>query len=168
MNVTLPTPSALQDLLDHSDVRRILEKYMSCLDRRDYAGIASCFTDDAEIQYDLKPWRFKGGRELADQARFIEQYTATNHAVSNVDIELSGDTAHTHIFAVATLLAGTEVSGRVLVRGIHYEDWLARSANGWRISRRIHRPTWQFDAESQVRVFPAVPGVGQAAEKSRV
>jgi len=157
MKATAPAAGALQDLLDRAEIRRIVDKYMSALDRRDYAGIAACFTKDADIQYDLKPWRFKGGKELADQARLIEQFTATTHAVSNIDIEIDGDTARLHMQGMATLLSGRHDSGRILVRGIHYEDSLVRSESGWLIARRIHKPTWQFDAASQVRVFPAVP-----------
>jgi hypothetical protein len=86
------TPAALQDLLDRAAIGEVLARYCRAADRCDEELLRSCYHPDATDQHG----RFAG--TAADFAGWVTgvQRTAsivTQHAVSNVVIELAGDTA---------------------------------------------------------------------------
>ncbi len=141
--------TVMHEVLDKYFIRETLENYLASLDNKDWDGIASCFTDDAVAQYNFEPERLHGGRGVANWLHRMTAYNATNHGLSNVKIRLDGERAEADSLVVATLHQGEEGNGRVAVRGISYNDVLARTDSGWKICSRVHQPTWQYDAVSQ-------------------
>jgi hypothetical protein len=69
------------ELLEELALRRVMDRYLACLDRRDFDGIAACFTDDAPIVYLDGPVSLVGGQALADYLRFVTNFRASNHMV---------------------------------------------------------------------------------------
>lgn len=136
-------------VLERYLVREVLEDYLGALDRKDWDAIAACFTDDARSQYNLEPGWLEGGKGVADWLHVVAAYNATNHGLSNAKIEVEGQQAYSESLVVATLHEGGHGRGRVLVRGISYQDWLVKVEDQWKIRKRIHQPTWQYDAVSQ-------------------
>ncbi len=131
-------------------VRSVLERYLYCLDAGDYAGLAACFTDDAELAYDVLPHRFVGGRALADWIAEVHDRTGSRstHVLANARVDSTGPgvaAASSHV--VATLARPVNTGYAVRVRGIRYEDELVETAEGWRIGKRTHLPQWTYDAE---------------------
>ncbi len=83
--------------------------------------------------------------------RFFEQALGTGpdgiggpstHLMTNVTVDLDGDSARADTKAVAYLT--NEDAGTVVVRGLRYSDECVRDESGWRLRRRLHRAEWQY------------------------
>lgn len=144
------------DSAERLAIRELVNRYFFAIDDRDEALLASCFTAEATAHYHkgfVTEVRLKNGGDIA---RFLldrtSVYSATNHVASNMNIARHVDTARVVIHTVATCVVGSQ--GKVLVRGIRYEDDLVREPDGWRIRHRVHIPQWQYEAAA---VTPAIP-----------
>lgn len=134
----------VQELKDRDEIARLIRTYAHGVDRRDWALVRSCFSDDAEA---------KGSRStgpidpyLAELIPGVEFYPTTMHFMGNQLVELDGDTAHIETYAVAYHWKG-EVAGSEhpenLVVGVRYLDTLQRRDEGWRITSRQVSPDWR-------------------------
>lgn len=134
-----------------SNVRVVLEDYLYSLDAQDFDLLANCFTDDAEISYDLKPHTFVGGRALAEWVAdtHARSRAMTLHTLGNVHITVDARTVSAVSHVVAHLAKGVAEGYTVKSRGIRYDDELVETAEGWRICRRTHRPIWQCEGTGQ-------------------
>ena len=148
-----------QQMSDHIEITQILYRYAPAIDSRDFALLASLFTGDATIHYDVT-----GGTRLhvTEAVEWLRQalpmFRVTQHALSNPRIDLDGDTARAVTYVTATHvqvgLDGTEVY--IVMHGA-YSDRLERTDAGWRISERrlddIHTHG-HFLSPDRVRKFP--------------
>ncbi|MGE4219744.1 MAG: nuclear transport factor 2 family protein [Alphaproteobacteria bacterium] len=137
------------DLNDWYAVRRAIEGYFSAVDRRDWDGVANCFTDDVSATYNTGGQVTLTGRQATlERVQIIKNATASQHLLSNTHITVSGDTAEAVTFCIATLIVGPVDGGRAVVRGIRYDDTLVRTGGSWQIKRRTHNPQWQYETKS--------------------
>jgi hypothetical protein len=67
--------------------------------------------------------------------------------------EISDSKAIAHSLVIATLHQGQDGVGRVQIRAIDYVDTLIKNGDVWKIEKRIHQPTMQYDALSQRKVL---------------
>jgi ketosteroid isomerase-like protein len=132
--------------LDKVAIRETIEDYLNFLDAKDWDGIASCFSEDAQSWYNFEPEVLRGGRGVANWLRArVGKYGATDHALSNLHIALNGDSATCDSRLTASLLYEKGAEKRVAVRAIWYRDKLRRERDRWLISERRHEPQWQYD-----------------------
>jgi ketosteroid isomerase-like protein len=132
--------------LDKIAIRETIEDYLNFLDAKDWPGVASCFTEDAQSRYNFEPEVLRGGRGVADWVRArLSKYGATDHALSNLHIVLDGDFATCDSRLTASLLHVEGAERRVSVRAIWYRDKLRREGDRWLIFERLHEPQWQYD-----------------------
>lgn len=75
----------------------------------------------------------------------LATYSGTDHALSNLRIEVDGDSAVCDSRVTASLLYAAGESRRVAVRAIRYRDKLRREGDRWLIHERRHEPQWQYD-----------------------
>ncbi|MFF1464708.1 nuclear transport factor 2 family protein [Streptomyces sp. NPDC058330] len=135
-NITVP------DLQDRNEIASLVTAYCFALDRRDFARVASVFTEDAEVRNVFDPYmpegeKFTGvtagGRALADGVRqMFSKLDATQHLLGATTVELTDTGAHASTQIVAHHHRGSEYYHT----GGTYEDDLVRTPDGWRISRR--------------------------------
>jgi ketosteroid isomerase-like protein len=136
-------------------VRSVIERYFNAIDRRDYALLATCFTQDVDFEFNLGTRIAIQGREaLIARMSAIPRPAASSHALSNTAIDIDADGATAVTFAVVHVILGQIDGGKVLVRGIRYDDRLVREDGGWRIASRRHNPLWQYET---VATLPRVP-----------
>ena len=135
--------------LDKVAIRETIENYLNFLDARNWEGIASCFSDDAKSWYNFEPQALIGGKGVADWLRRIEAYGSTDHALSNLHIDVDGDLATCDSRLTASLHFGAERDGTISVRAIWYRDKLRRSGDRWVIYERRHEPQWQYEVPSR-------------------
>ena len=146
---------ALRMLLEQSAIRDVIGQYFYSLDRRDFAALGACFTSDVHAEYFGGKAVYPGRKAIVEALRPIAQFKSTSHLICNMMIKVDGDRAKADTNAVAYIVVDEGGGkGRVLVRGIQYLDDLVHGPEGWRISRRLHIPTWQYEVAS---VPPAVP-----------
>lgn len=132
---------AIRHLLDRAEIHDLMVRYAVAVDRRDEDAIAACFVPDAWSEY--------GGRVLGhgvdrilDHIRPIRHFHATSHYVVSVLAQVEGDTASAETYCISHLVGHDDDDAHVRTRGIRYLDELVRTDDGWRITRRVHRPVW--------------------------
>ena len=130
-------------------IRSLIERYFNALDRRDFAQLADCFTEDAQTTYLQGAWHCDGRAATVERLLVMRQFPASTHSVGNVVIRTAGDEVRGEVFATAHLLA---TNGLVHVRGLRYVDRYVRKGMQWRIASRDHSAIWQYDV-------PAAPAL---------
>ncbi len=148
-----------QELVDYIAIKRILDLYMSALDRRDLEDMRLCFTDDADLHYhaDLED-ASKGDHRVGGQSFAgppfdrLAKLASTNHTMSNSVIKIDGDRATADSRGFTYLLNGE--AGEVSMRAVRYLDDLVRTPDGWRITRRRHIPQIQFEVRASAIRMP--------------
>ncbi len=127
----------------------MLERYYFAIDAKDEAIMCSCFAKDALIVYhtgEKHEVRLNGHAELM---KYLHSGIAWNgpsiHALSNSVVKVTGaNTAKASAYAIAHLV----VEGKVLVRGLRYDDSIVRQGESWVIKHRDHRSVWQYEAQN--------------------
>lgn len=134
-----------------TDVRELLEKYLYALDFEDYNALEECFTDDAELTYDVKPYKFVGGRDLAVWVKTAHEAHQAHsaHVMGSMSLNFAGERVVARSFVVANLATPMDSGFAVKVRGIRYDDELVSGQSGWRICRRVHAPLWQYECSGR-------------------
>ena len=124
---------------DHTDktaISDVLTRYMTAIDRRDWSLYRSCFTEDIKLDGPVGSWT---NRE--DLANAMDEWHAplglTVHHISNVVVDVDGDTATARSYGNAILQTSQEHYEKVLNLHGFYDDTLVRTQDGWKISRRI-------------------------------
>jgi len=116
------------------DVAELLVRYAAGIDRRDWALLRSCFTDDCQLDYgDVARW--SSGDEVTDWMRKThEPLGHTLHRITNPSVVVDGETVTARSYVDAVVL------GPDNARGAHvlgfYDDVVVRTDQGWKISRR--------------------------------
>lgn len=123
------------------EVRRLLVTYAVAVDAKRWDLFDRVFTEDVVADYGYpEPYR---GREAWKQAFDVHHrvYQATQHAIHNDLAEVDGDAGTCLSYSLFTLVSGE----RIATGGCWYDDTLVRTADGWRISRRVCRVIWMRD-----------------------
>jgi len=148
-------------LEDRDAISRLIIQYAEAVDRRDADLLITCFTDDAEASFGGIGVPGRGGKAVAaflGSVAGTPQQTGipmkTSHLFNNVVITLDGDEAD--VRSTASVYSVRGEPEQVHIRGITYHDRVRRTADGWRIARRVHVPHWEGVAEN-VPLTPIVP-----------
>lgn len=126
----------LAEISDRLEIQQLLVDYSTAIDRRRFDDLDWVFTPDAYIDYramggidgtypDVKIWL----------AQVLPNFPAYFHMLGNADIRVDGDAASSRTICFNPMKL--DESGRVLFCGLWYEDEFVRTADGWRISRRV-------------------------------
>ena len=118
---------------DEHDIAKVLVRYATGIDRRDWDLFRTCFTDDVLAEYEgLDPWH--SADEITES--MITSHADmghTMHRLSNLAITVAGDEATARTYVDAILMAPDGQTG-LNPRGF-YDDELIRTAG-----RVAHRP----------------------------
>jgi hypothetical protein len=118
----------LQRLLDEHEITRLCYRYGTTLDDRDWAGLRTCFTDDAVTVYEGPV----GGEFTGYEA-----------------IEQDGDTATAQCYLHAQHVRPGTPGGDLCMLGGRYTDRITRTPDGWRFTHR-RLETWWIDGNPAV------------------
>jgi SnoaL-like domain len=137
-----------------------LHRYCRGIDRMDAELIRSAYHVDG---YDDHGDYFRGG--VQDYIAWVlpvlaTRFTSTMHTLSNITIQVDGDTAKVESYLIAYhVSAGT---GALRVFGARYVDRFEdRPDAGWRIAHRTLVSEWQTEQAGQF--VPTPPGTVPAA-----
>lgn len=90
---------SLQELSDRREIEDLMIRYADRIDANDPDGAAACFAPDGIGNY----WGIEKGREaIAERLRgILRGFTATSHHLTNLKIEIAGDsaTAQSYVYA---------------------------------------------------------------------
>lgn len=118
---------------DRDEIIDLTVRYATAIDGRQYAVLATVFTDDADLDYgEVGQWT--GAAEVTAFMDLAHAGAAnTLHRMTNQAVTVDGDAATVRSYVDALILAA-DGSG---VNAIgYYDDEAVRTAHGWRISKR--------------------------------
>lgn len=119
---------------DRLDIQEALSRYAIHVDTGDAQRFSQLFTEDCVWAWEAIGLRIRGRAQVRYLGEMVYRHTrGAQHAVSNVVIEVRGDSASA-ISQVAVLLSKTEGIYPVMVG--YYEDSLVRVEGRWLIAER--------------------------------
>lgn len=133
-------PDARRILVDRLEIEALLIRYGTALDTRDSALLASCFSEDAVLNYDAAPPATRDA--FVERAKGLKRLAVTQHVVANITVDLDGDRANATSYAHAQHVRGESEGREAYLMGGTYTDALARTPDGWRITRRRFICRW--------------------------
>jgi hypothetical protein len=129
---------SLEEISDRLELQQLLIGYSEAIDRRQFDELDAIFTPDAYIDYratggidgrypQIKPW-------LAEVLpKYFSSYA---HMLGLPAIQLDGDKATARTFCFNPMVLKGE-KPKIYQVGVWYDDEFVRTADGWRISRRV-------------------------------
>jgi hypothetical protein len=136
-------PMDLQQLSDRLEINDLLCRYAEALETKDWALLATCFTEDAAVDYSAS-----GGVQgtLEQAVAFLSQtiplFSATFFVCTNAQVSIDGDEATGRTHFQTTMLLGERSSASYLVAAGYYVDRFRRTDAGWRINQRVEEPVF--------------------------
>lgn len=139
------------------EIRDTVERYFAAMDGRKFEMLRDVFTPDATGFWFNE---LSGVDNIIARISNVSRFKSSTHVAGNSVVRLEG---HLHASVVTEAVAYLEVSGLrpyIIVRGISYtDDFVFLADVGWRISRRIHDPKWQYSCLAEVPSLPPrLPG----------
>ena len=134
-----------QELADRAEIHDVIVRYGWSIDTKDWALLDTCFTDDAEVDYSSNPGGKAGPyRQVRSWLeKMLSAFPVTQHLMSNIDVKLDGDRATARTMVVNPQGAATrEGPLHFFYVGGRYDDELIRTAEGWKIARRVETTLW--------------------------
>jgi uncharacterized protein (TIGR02246 family) len=127
--------SRLQELLDSREIEQVFVRYFDRVDANDPVGASQCFAED--VTFEIMIGKRKQGRERMARslARVLDRYERTSHHVSNIRVDLDGDTADVvaYVYAYHRLRENDE-PWHLWARMI---DTFARIDGRWQITEHV-------------------------------
>ena len=132
---------SLAEISDRLEIQQLMVDYSTAIDRRRFDDLDRVFTLDAYIDYratggvdgrypEVKAW-------LAD---VLPNFPAYSHMLGNFDVRISydpaGDTASSTTICFNPMVMGGDKQ-QVYFVGLWYIDEFVRTAEGWRMTRRV-------------------------------
>ena len=128
---------SLAEISDRFEIQQLLIDYSTAIDTRQFDDLDHVFTADAYIDY-----RAMGGIDgrfpevKAWLAQVLPNFPAYAHMIGNFDVRIDGDTASSRTICFNPMVLGGE-QNQILYCGLWYDDEFIRTAEGWRMSRRV-------------------------------
>lgn len=117
-------------------IEAVLFDYATVLDKKDYAGLANVFIEDAVVEY-IGIADCNGLAEIQGLVgSILDKCAETQHMLSNVIINVNGDTAEASCYLQAMHVGKGEHEGQIMMVWGEYIDQLVLSNGQWRISKR--------------------------------
>ncbi|MDX6741166.1 nuclear transport factor 2 family protein [Actinocorallia sp. A-T 12471] len=138
--------SAVRALLDKQEIHEVLARYLRAADRGDVAGLAACYLPGATEDH--------GGVFTGTADDYVASITQvlthpkgrTMHCMTNVLIDLDGDTASVESYVVTFSAVRTADGRGSSFVGARLLDRFERRDGRWGIAHRALRWEWSHDA----------------------
>ena len=134
---------SLAEISDRLEIQQLLVDYSTAIDNRRFDDLDRVFTPDAHIDYtdlggiagtfrDVKAWL----------AEVLPNFPAYFHMLGNFDIRIDGDMASSRTILFNPMKLSDD-SDQVMFCGLWYDDKFIRTAEGWRMTRRVETKSIQ-------------------------
>lgn len=127
----------MSELDDRAAITEVLVRFCRGVDRLDEELIASCFHADATDDHGMYTGSGRGfARYVMESASSM---ISTVHSVSNVTIELAGDTAHSeaYVHVVMRMPSGDGGAADHIIHARYIDRFERRDGGPWRIADRL-------------------------------
>lgn len=132
----------VDDLIARQEIADVLFRYSRGVDRLDLDLVRSCYHPDAYDDHGA----FKGNLDefIKVSPAFLSKWTATQHFLGNMLIEVDGDIARAETYAVAFhRREDADGNGKDDIMGIRYVDRFERRDGEWKIAYRATVADWR-------------------------
>ena len=136
----------LNVLADEAAIRRLMDRYGSGVDERNWDDFSEIFDDPLETDFSgmdasFVPATVARATHVAGTRAVIGQFDVTQHMITNVQISFAGEYARARaVMRAEHWLGGLRGAPRYTMFGV-YDNGFRRTAAGWRISRLVLRLT---------------------------
>jgi len=135
----------LQMLLDHFDIREVIEAYVHACDRGDRDAVADVYHPDSWD--DHGPLKSSGPEFATNVVDSLRQYwKSCNHLLGQSRIRVTGDTAGAETLFFATLTRDENGITMLDQQIGRYVDRFERREGTWRIKERLCIQEWACSA----------------------
>lgn len=138
---------SLAEISDRLEIQQLITDYSTAIDTRRFDDLDAVFTPDAHIDYTAL-----GGIEgrypevKAWLAEVLPNFPMYAHMLGNFSVHIDGDTASSRTICFNPMVLPTAAGKdqeHVMFCGLWYDDEFVRTADGWRITRRVETKTFQ-------------------------
>jgi 3-phenylpropionate/cinnamic acid dioxygenase small subunit len=124
---------------DKEQIAEVLIRYATGIDSKDWPLLRSCWADEIDVDYQ-QLGHFTSPDALTDVMRQLhEKMGPTYHRLSNFVINVEGDRATVRSYVHAVLMPQPDDDTNWVDALGHYDDVFVRTADGWRINKRVSR-----------------------------
>ncbi len=134
-------PIDVQELADREAIREVRYRFGAALDTRDWEQFAALFTDDATGDFTSVGATGAASPKDAIVGMFRAAFRlpvdrlATQQIISNVLVDVQGDTATSSSYLEGHHRLPGHAGGDDVTLRARYDDHLVRTRDGWRIGR---------------------------------
>lgn len=126
-----PTPTTLEQLLAHEQIRQLASRYAVAVDSRDLDTLVELFVDDVQVG------RATFGRD-ALRASFVESLSAVGVTILQVTTQVIDLVDDDHATGVVYCAGQVQDGERWIHQSILYRDTYERRDGSWYFVRRVH------------------------------
>jgi hypothetical protein len=132
----------LQELIDHHEIKKLIDAYAAGCDRFDAKRMASPFHTQSWVDHGDEHCT---GQAFVDEIMERAKADAVSHIQGQAQIEVRGDTAGAETYFIATVKP-TRADGvaQLNFMGGRYIDWLEKEAGQWKIKKRVCIKDWSY------------------------
>lgn len=128
-------------------IRTLACRYAQSVDRRDWAQLATLFTEDAVVEG--PGFTLPGRSAILTGMQQLDQYRATQHHVHNQLVEAEGAVASAETYCIANHVYTHNGVDRKLDWGLRYHDRLVLQDGRWLFTHRTLLLDWTQDLPLQ-------------------
>ena len=134
----------LADLADLELIKLLKHRYMRCLDQKRWDEIEGCFTEDAVASYSAGKYAFAGRAAIVDffRSAMDRKSFLSSHRVHQPEIELTGPTAATGVWAMEDYVIDTERNITIHGAAFYTDEYVKRDGT-WLIARTGYERTFE-------------------------
>jgi len=138
---------SLAEISDRLEIQQLLVDYSTAIDQRRFDDLDKVFTPDAYIDYRALggiDGRYPEVKEWLSQV--LPGFPVYAHMLSNFSVRIDGDTASSRVICFNPMVLPSDSPGnkdQVLFCGLWYDDEFLRTAQGWRMTRRVETKVFQ-------------------------
>jgi hypothetical protein len=131
------------EISDRLEIQQLITDYSTAIDTRRFDDLDAVFTQDAYIDYTAL-----GGIEgsypevKAWLAEVLPNFPMYAHMLGNFSVRIDGDTASSRTICFNPMVLGGDKQ-QVMFCGLWYDDEFSRTADGWRMTRRVETKCFQ-------------------------
>lgn len=139
-----------QELSDRFEIQDLVYQYAHLVDQKSIDALRELFTEDAHVDYSAlggSVGNLEETIEFLKTALTNELFPNSQHLNANVQVELDGDGAIGRVMCLNPMeMAMPDGGTQTYFLGLWYLDEYRRTADGWRICRRVEEKSWVFNA----------------------
>ena len=126
-------------MADREDIIELINLYGLAMDTQRWDLFDRIFTEDVDADYGATSHWTDRARFKADFGSFHELFDATQHVMTNHLVTIDGDRAASHTYGAWRLIRHAAGDPPVWDGTGYYDDEWRRTADGWRVARRVCR-----------------------------